>query len=239
VRKKHEDRSETNVATRRGHYNKDQFMKTSLKILAGVTSLAGLLIGNAVFAQNLIQNPGFETGDLTGWLVLNAGNASVQSPDNGPSAPGTHNAFLDNQFQANNLALQQTTAAGSVGGGVLVLYSFDLQSGISLNGGVNFVHIFEQNASGGVIGSGPGLLGPLFPPTGANQWQTYSGSFTTVAGTDHLTIEFDATTGAAAGTEQQVHIDNVVLSPVPEPTSLSLAAIGLLGAWTIRRRRKA
>jgi len=30
-----------------------------------------------------------------------------------------------------------------------------------------------------------------------------------------------------------------VLSVVPEPTTLSLAAMGLLGVWTLRRSRKA
>jgi hypothetical protein len=55
-----------------------------------------------------------------------------------------------------------------------------------------------------------------------------------------LYIEFDATTGAATGSVDQMGIDNVVLAlPVPEPTTLSLAAMGLLGVWTLRRSRKA
>ena len=178
--------------------------------MAGMTSLAGLLIANTASA-NLLTNPGFETGDFTGWQVLNAGVATVQTPDNGPSAAGTHNAFMDNQFVANNLALKQTTPNGSVGAGVLVNYSFDLKAGINANGGVEFVHIFDQNSVGGVIGQGPGLLGPLLlgPPDGL--WHTFSGSFTTLPGTDHLTIQFEAPTGAVIGSVSSMKVDNADL----------------------------
>ncbi len=213
-------------------------MKLTLKTITVSVSLTGLLLGNGAFAQNLILNPGFETGDTTGWLVLGS-SITVQTPDNGPSAPGTYNAFQDNSAVAANLALQQTTPNGSVGAGVLVNYSFDLMAGNNANGGVEFVHIFDQNASGGVIGEPTGLLGPLLLGSPDGLWHTFSGSFTTLAGTDHLTIEFDATTGAAAGSLQQMHVDNVVLSMVPEPTTLSLTAMGLLGVWTLRRSRKA
>jgi hypothetical protein len=215
-------------------------MKTSLKTIVALTSFAGLMIGNSAFSANLIVNPGFETGDLTGWTVLGAGGSAsitVQSPDNGPSASGSFNIYQNNGNVAANLALQQTTPNGSVGAGVLVNYSFDLKAGNNANGGVEFVHIFDQNAVGGVIGQPTGLLGPFLvgPPDG--NWHTFSGSFTTLANTDHLTIEFDATTGAAAGSLEQMHVDNIVLSTVPEPASLSLAAMGLLTILVGRRNR--
>lgn len=199
-----------------------------------MASLAGLLIVNAAFAQNLILNPDFSTGDLTSWQQLNAGTITVY-PTGGN--PGDY-AWLNNMVVANNLALAQTTANGSaVGAGLTVNYSFDLLGGNQANGGVDFIHIWDENSTGGVISQGPGLLGPYFPS--ASGWTTYTGSFTTVAGSDHLAIEFDATTGAATGSVDQMGIDNVVLSVVPEPTTLSLAAMGLLGVWTLRRSRKA
>jgi len=222
-----------------GFKNKGLIMNVTLKTIAGLTTLAGLLIGNSVTAANLILNPGFETGDTTSWLTSGQGvgaSITVQSGNNGPSAPGTFNAFMSNTIPANNLALQQSTAPGSAVPG-LVNYSFDLMGVTSVNGGVLFVHIWDINSTGGVIDQGPGLLGPYFPST--STWTTISGSFNAPANVNRFQIEFDCTTGAAAGSAEAVRIDNVSLSQlVPEPTSLSMAALGLLGVWTLRRRWK-
>ena len=177
------------------------------------TALAGILMCAVVStlatgqaAANLLTNAGFETGDLTGWLALNtsgSANVTVQTPDNGPSGAGTHNAFEDNQSEALGLTLQQTTANGTAAPG-RVYYSFDLKLGQAALGGVFFVEIFAQNAVGAVIGNA-GLLGNYSP---AN-WTTYSGSFVAPANTDHLTIQFEANTGAIHGSKSSMHVDNV------------------------------
>jgi len=215
-------------------------MNVLIRTIAGLMSLAALLIANSVTAANLILNPGFETGDTTSWLTLGQGvgaSISVQSGNNGPSAPGTFSAFMSNTIPANNLALQQSTALGSAVPG-LANYSFDLEGFSSVNGGVLFVHIWDINSTGGVIDQGPGLLGPYFPST--SSWSTISGSFTAPANVNHFEIEFDCTTGAAAGSAEAVRVDNVSLTQaVPEPASLSLAVLGLLSIWTLRRRWKA
>ena len=212
-------------------------MKVTLKTVTMAAGLTGFLTGNAALAQNLISNPGFSTGDLTGWTPLNAGTGATISvlPTGGNP---TDYAWLNNTLEAYNLALSQSTPNGSVvGAGITVNYSFDLLGGNQAAGGVDFIHIFDENATGGVVSQGPGLIGPLFPS--ASSWTTYTGSFTTVAGSDHLYIEFDATTGANAGSMDQMGIDNVILSPmtVPEPATLSLAAMGIFGVFAFRRNR--
>ena len=78
-------------------------------------------------------------------------DVTIQSPDNGPSAPGTHNAFLDNQAQAIGLGLKQTTVPGSATEGE-VNYSFDLKLDQADVGGVLFVEIFAEQSGAGVIG---------------------------------------------------------------------------------------
>lgn len=215
-------------------------MKATMKTIVGMTGIAGLLIGSQAFAANLILNPGFETGDATDWLELGTGSGasiSVLSGNNGPSAPGSFSAFMNNTIPANNLALQQSTALGDAVPGV-VDYSFDMEGNTSLNGGVLFVHIWDINSTGGVIDQGPGLLGPYFPVT--TSWTTISGSFTAPANVNHFEIEFDCTTGAATGSAEAVYIDNVSLTQsVPEPASFSLAALGLFGLWAHCRSRKA
>lgn len=177
-------------------------------------------------SANLLTNPGFETGDLTGWAALNTNavaTITVQSPDNGPSAAGSHNAFLNNQGEAIGLVLAQTTPLGSATPGP-VYYSYDLKTGPTSGGGVFFVEIFAQNAGGGVIGNA-GLQGNYTP---AN-WSTFSGSFVAPAGTDHLTIQFEAVTGAVVGGMSSMHVDNVLLQQVA-PTETNSTTWGKLKA---------
>jgi hypothetical protein len=206
------------------------------KCLVGMLFATALLIGSTAFAQNLIGNPGFSTGDLTDWATLNTGAGATVTVIPTGGNPGDY-AWLNNTEEAVGLALAQTTASGTaVGAGLTVDYSFDLLGGNQANGGVDFIHIFDENSSGGVISQGPGLLGPYFPsPSG---WTTYTGTFTTVSSSDHLYIEFDATTGAASGSTDQMGVDNVVLSVVPEPTTLTLVGLGMVGAVLGLRKRR-
>jgi hypothetical protein len=179
-----------------------------------VLPLAGA-VGDAS-AQNLLVNPAFETGDLAGWLVFGEGpnsSVTVQSTDNGPSLPGTNNAFMDNQGEAIGLTLKQSTVPGSAGPGP-VYYAYDLKLDQADVGGVLFVEIFAEQAGGGVIG-GSGLIGPLWPW----EWTLFEGTFEAPANTDFLTIQIMANTGAAVGSNCLVHVDNVYLSqggpPIP------------------------
>ena len=160
-------------------------------------------------AANLIVNPGFESGALAPWAGVAGLSAistiTIGSPDNGPAAPGTFHAFLNNRAEANGLTMAQTTplASGTPG---TVFYSYDLKSGPTANGGVFFVEIFAQNAGGGVIGNA-GLQGN-YSPAG---WAHFSGSFVAPVNTDHFTIQFEAPTGAVTGSTSSMQVDNVDL----------------------------
>ena len=184
-------------------------MRNCNRVFFGIVVMLTMSLAGVATAQNILINPGFETGDLTGWQV-NGGNASatvsVQTGDNGPTMGGTHNAFLENFGEALGLNLKQVTAPGSAGAG-LVSYSYDLKLDQADVGGVVFVEIFAEQEGVGIVG-GSGLMGPLWP-WGA--WTTYSGSFAAPAGTDFLTIQFVAATGAAVGTSCVMHVDNVIL----------------------------
>ncbi len=166
-------------------------------------------------AQNILDNGYFETGDLTGWQVL-GGNASatvtIDSPDNGDSWGGSHNAFMDNQGEAIGLTLKQTTPVGSASGGT-TWYSVDLKLIQADVGGVLFVEIFAEQEGVGIIG-GSGLMGPFWP---WNVWQQFEGTFEAPAATDFLTIQIMANTGAAIGTNCRANVDNVFLSQEGPP----------------------
>ena len=176
-------------------------------VLAATILTFGGAFGSAS-AQNLLVNPGFETGDLTGWVVAGASGSSAVSvvADNGPSEAGTNAAFLDNQAEALGLTLKQTTVPGSGGEGT-VFYSFDLKLGVAELGGVFFVEIFAEQSGVGIVG-GSGLLGN-YAPAG---WTNFSGQFEAPAGTDFFTIQFTAVTGATVGTKSTMFLDNVDLN---------------------------
>lgn len=184
-------------------------MHTSVTRMVGVILvLAMASAAGPAAAANILYNGDFEGGSLLPWAGVGGlgPNATITlQNDNGPSAPGSACAFLDNQAEANGLTMAQTTPNGSAAAGT-VLYSFDLKLGSAANGGVFFVEIFAQNAVGAVIGSA-GLLGNYAPAV----WTHYSGSFVAPANTDHLTIQFEAPTGAVAGSVSSMSVDNVDL----------------------------
>jgi hypothetical protein len=182
--------------------------------VCSVMALAAMAVPAS--AANLLVNGDFETGSLSPWVAVaglgpNA-TVTVQSGVNGPTLAGTNAAFLNNQAEANGLTMAQTTANGTAVPGT-VFYAFDLKVGTAANGGVFFVEIFAQNSVGAVIGNA-GLLGN-YSPAG---WTHYSGSFNAPANTDHLTIQFEAPTGAVTGSVSSMSVDNVDLeqsNPVP------------------------
>jgi hypothetical protein len=179
-----------------------------LACLVTVLVLPLAVVGDAS-AQNLLTNPGFETGDLTGWNVFGISglsNVVVQSGDNGPSAPGTNVAFLENNAEGIALTLKQSTPAGSASGAGTATYSFDLLLGGAGLGGVFFVEVFAEQANGGVI-AGSGVLGNYTP----GNWTNFSGAFAVPANTDFLTIQLSAITGAVVGGFSTMYADNVSL----------------------------
>lgn len=195
-------------------------MRALMLLLAGTLSVMALATDvRPVSAANLLTNGDFETGALAPWAGVGGlgPNATITvQPGNGPTLPGLYHAFLDNHAEANGLTMAQTTANGTALPGT-VFYSFDLRLGAAANGGVFFVEIFAQNSVGAVIGSA-GLLGNYAPPV----WTHYSGSFVAPANTDHLTIQFEAPTGAVAGSISSMSVDNVELhqdGPVPNSGS--------------------
>ncbi|NNF05254.1 MAG: hypothetical protein HKN21_00705 [Candidatus Eisenbacteria bacterium] len=179
-------------------------MKLRYTIVASLCAL--LALPAAGIAQNLTSNPGFETGDLTDWLVFGPGAVTVLNTDNGPSAPGSHYAFLDNQTEGTATLLKQSTADGSITEG-MASYSVDLNVTETGPGGVIFVQVFAEQPNGGVL-AGSGLQGPYFPSGG---WITVAGSFMAPAGSDFLTIQIEAVTGAVAGSTAKVCADNIDL----------------------------
>lgn len=174
-----------------------------------LTLALSLFFGANAHAQNVLVNGDFEFGDTSGWEEINvvAGNSiTMVTPDNGPGAPGSFSVRMDNQVDGLALLLKQSSLAGTAGPGD-VDYSFDIKLIDENAGGVLFIEIFAEQANGGVIG-GTGVLGPFFN----TDWQTVSGTFVAPTGTDFLTFQFAAITGANIGSSITVQVDNASLS---------------------------
>ena len=96
-------------------------------ILAATVSSVLSLAGTQAYA-NLVQNPGFESGDFTGWTV--SGNISVFA---GGAHSGTYSASFDDASSIGSLDQTIVTTPGDVYDISFWLYA-DTQGGINVSG---------------------------------------------------------------------------------------------------------
>jgi len=202
------------------------------RVIVSAFIALGMLGASQATAQNLSVNPGFETGDFTGWTEFLSPDASIVSDD---PFEGTYNAKIDNQNDAGVSAIMKNAniGVGQVSPGEEVTVSFWAR-GSAGAGGVHFAELFSELDGGGTSKTEILGGGPLFPAS-ATEWEKFE--FTTTLGPDvsgGVTVQFNAATGANAGSFSVLEIDNVVVTP--EPASLGLLGLGGLGLLTRRRR---
>jgi hypothetical protein len=90
-------------------------MKTSLRAdLVAVVLLC--VVGTARFAcANLVTNPGFETGDFTGWTPTPAGSGSLFGVDSGGAHSGTYEAYFGGITVGSFDSISQSLATSAGG----------------------------------------------------------------------------------------------------------------------------
>jgi PEP-CTERM motif len=218
-------------------------MRVTIKTIAGLTSLAGLLIGSTAIGQ--VINGGFESASgayTTGALGWN----DFSAPANNGSTASATRSLLDPFAGVAELTLTYQNSANP-GIGPSVIAQSDIFGGVSAgNVTLQFEaeHVVagtENNqvqmiwfSAGNIFNGSSGFVS--YNPTLTPAYSLQSISWVAPANTVAAQIQFLTAGGAVANDTATVRIDNVV---VPEPATLSLAALGLLGVWAFRRSRKA
>jgi hypothetical protein len=208
--------------------------KTALKLFLTATCIAVI---NTTSAQNLILNPGFETGtggSANNWTLAQAAGGpvyGVRTNDNPHSGSFNFEAHL-----------------ASTGAGPVVRFE---QDAVPVTGGLSYNFSFYADALAGSAGDVTQwdiqwFNGGLVGDTGFQSYSPGNNSYAFVnnvvnapgAATSADVIFYNA--GAAAPSlSATIDFDDVSLAaPVPEPSTIALTGVGLFGVIMGMRRRK-
>ena len=181
-------------------------------LLCGALALAGFatLPGRALASgANLVQNGGFETGDLSSWTEV--GNTGYGAVTCGGAPEGACEAFFGPIGSLGGIAQSIATTAG---GEYAISLIFDSDGGTP---GAFEVDFGSQT-----------LLSLTNPPAAGNQTFTFDAAATDA--NTILQIQFQDDSGF-------MFLDGVQVSSVPEPAPFVLMSLGLLGLAASRRRK--
>lgn len=194
-----------------------KFSHFALRALLGML-LAGLVHGTA-WAQNLVANGGFETGDFTGWTLVNASGDLVKGA---PFAyTGNYGAALGTEGSLGYLIQQLTTTPDT---------EYEINFWLRSDGQT-------PNEFDVAFGSDTVMDQTDVPRAAYTEYTFYAYSATGVAG-DSTDFSIGARNDPGFFALDDVSV-TAVTSLVPEPASILLFALGMGGAGLLARRRLA
>jgi hypothetical protein len=191
-----------------------------VKTLLVLVAAALLLCAPAAFAQNLLQNGSFETGDFTGWTT--GGNFGATGVTSGPFY--VYSGAQDGNFYAY---------LGPVGADATLSQTFTTTAGQQYTFSFWLAAVGDNPSDFSATWDGSQAISLTNPNTGGN-WQQYS--FTeTGTGSDTITLSF-------RDDPAYIALDNVSVTQngtgtVPEPSSFLLMGSGVLGLAGVIRRK--
>ena len=196
-------------------------MRPKFLLVVVALAVAFTLTAPKTFAQNLLSNGSFETGDFTGWTT--GGNFQDTFVENTPFYQYT--TAQDGSFYA---------VLGPVGSDGTLSQTFSDTSGAHYSFSFWFASVGDNPSDFSVSWDGTQLLSLTNPNTGT-AWSQYSYS---VTGTGSDTIQF-----AFRDDPGYMALDNVSVSQsggtgaTPEPSSFILMGSGVLAFGAMVRRK--